>query len=172
MSGLLDENAGVQTVNDFHIRLATNRDGERIRALVFAVLAEYGLQPDAETSESDLKDIEATYLKPGGVFELVEDERGNLAGTVGLCPLDENTCKLRKMYLIPEARGKGLGRRMLERAIEHARRLGFKTIILETVSVMKEAVRLYTRSGFRPKQQKAVSPRCDQTYFLDLTRRQ
>jgi GNAT superfamily N-acetyltransferase len=155
-------------VEGINIRLATNRDGERILALVFEVLTEYGLRPDIESSESDLKDIEATYLKSGGVFEVVEDGLGKLLGTVGLYPVDEVTCKLRKMYLIPEARGRGLGRRMLERAIGHARRLGFKTLVLETVSVMKEAIRLYTASGFRPKRQTAVSPRCDQVYSLEL----
>jgi len=172
MSRLSEKVVNPRITEGVNIRPATNQDRDRIAALVFGILTEYGLQPDAESSESDLKDIEATYLKSGGVFELVEDRRGKLLGTVGLCPVDEDTCKLRKMYLIPEARGRGLGRRMLERAIDHATRLGFKTIVLETVSVMKEAIRLYTGCGFRPSQQAAVSPRCDQVYYLDLSRRQ
>lgn len=171
MSRSSDKVVSSKIINEINVRLATNQDRERITALVFGILAEYGLQPDVESSESDLKDIEETYLKSGGIFELIEDKRGNLLGTIGLCPLDESTCKLRKMYLVPEARGRGLGRHMLERAIDHAKRLGFEIIILETVSVMKEAIRLYTRRGFQPIRQESVSPRCDQVYFLDLTQR-
>jgi putative acetyltransferase len=104
------------------------------------------------------------------VFEVLEDEAGNLLGTAAVCPLEDGACKLGKMYLVPEARGRGLGRLMLERAIAHARRLGFRTIILETVSVMEEAIRLYTRRGFRPLARAAASPRCGRMYFLDLPR--
>jgi hypothetical protein len=111
MSRLSDGVVRPRVTEDINIRLATNQDRERVVALVFNILTEYGLQPDIESSESDLKDIEATYLKSGGVFEIVEDGRGRLLGTVGLLPVDKNTCKLRKMYLLPEARGTCSSRR-------------------------------------------------------------
>jgi putative acetyltransferase len=150
-------------------RAATNRDGERVRALVFGVLAEFGLPPDPSTTDADLNDIEASYLTRGGVFELFEDAGGNLIGTVGLYPLEAETCELRKMYLLPEARGRGLGRYVLERAVGHARRLGFKRVVLETASVLDAARRLYTRFGFQPMPHEHTTPRADLSYYLDLT---
>jgi putative acetyltransferase len=155
-------------MNNVSFRPARAWDRERIIALVTNCLAEYGMQPDFESSEADLEDIENTYFQPGGHFEVVEDKRGNLLGTFGLLPLGDRTCKLRKMYLVPEVRGIGLGKHMLERAIAHAKRLGFEVMMLETASTMKKAIRLYTRSGFLPHRLKAASPRCDQVYFLDL----
>ncbi|MGE0132219.1 MAG: GNAT family N-acetyltransferase [Blastocatellales bacterium] len=158
----------IQNVNDVVIRTATNHDRERVVALVFGVLTEYGLPPDPESKDADLNDIEENYIKPGGVFELIEDKAGTLLGTFGLCPLDKDTCELRKMYFVPQVRGMGLGRRVLERAVGHARRLGFKTIVLETNSVLKEAIRLYTRFGFTPEPVEHATERCDQAYILKL----
>lgn len=62
-----------------------------------------------------------------------------------------------------------LGRRVLERAVVHARRPGFQSMVLETISVLKDAIRLYTRFGFMPMQTEHVSARVDQAYILKLT---
>lgn len=158
----------IQGNQDVVIRIATNLDRERVVELVASVLSEYGLPHDPESKDSDLNDIEANYLQPGGVFELIEDKEGKLLGTYGLFPLDKDTCELRKMYFVPQIRGMGLGRHVLERAVSHARRLGFKAIVLETISVLKEAIRLYTRFGFVPMQTTHISARVDQAYILKL----
>jgi putative acetyltransferase len=157
-----------QGLSNVTIRAATNRDVERIKGLVFSTLREFGLQPDPETTDADLEDIEESYFKRGGVFEVIEDAEGNLLGTAGLYALDNETCELRKMYFAQELRGRGLGRHMLERTVENARRLGFKTMRLETARVLEKAVRLYTRFGFKPFEITHKSARCDQTYFMDL----
>lgn len=157
-----------QSFSDVRIRAATNRDVERIKALVFGTLIEYGLLPDPDSTDADLTDIEASYFKTGGLFEVIEDEAGNLLGTVGLYPLSTETCELRKMYFAPQLRGRGLGRHMLERTVSNARRLGFKKMQLETASVLERAIRLYTRFGFKPFDSGHKSARSDQSYSLDL----
>jgi len=154
--------------DDVLIRTATNRDTDRIVALVFKVLSEYGLPADPESKDADLKDIEGNYVRAGGVFEVIEDRVGNLLGTYGLYPLSKETCELRKMYFVPEMRGRGLGRRILERAVDHARRLHYAAIVLETHSVLKEAIHLYTRFGFVPTGLDHVSERVDRAYKLTL----
>jgi GNAT superfamily N-acetyltransferase len=157
-----------QSMFQVKIREASNTDAERIRALVYGTLAEYGLKADPESTDADLFDIEASYFRRGGVFEVLEDEAGNILGTVGLYPLGEETCELRKMYFAPALRGRGLGRQVLERTVKRARELGFKRMTLETASVLEKAVRLYTRFGFQPFEAEHKSARCDRTYFLLL----
>ena len=152
---------------EIFIRAATNEDGERVRALVFGVLGEYGLEPDPRGTDRDLDDIEAHYTKRGGVFELIEDAQGNLLGTVGLYPLTAETVELRKMYFSRMLRGRGVGRQTLQRMIEKARAAGFKKIYLETASVLREAVALYEKFGFQPTEEKHT-PRCDAAYTLDI----
>ncbi len=169
MNAMSEETSGDRRALDVSIRAATNEDRGRIAALVFGVLAEYGLRPDPAGTDADLEDIEGGYAARGGLFEVVEDGGGKLVGTCGLYPLDAATCELRKMYLLPEARGAGLGKLLLERAVGHARLRGFKTIVLETASVLEDAVRLYTRYGFRPVESEHLAARCDQAYALRLT---
>ena len=136
--------------------------------LVFGVLGEYNLTPEAGGTDADIADIEAAYINRGGVFEIVEDADGNLLGTVGLYPLDAETVELRKMYFDRKLRGRGVGKMMLERMIAAAKAAGFKRIYLETASVLKTAVALYEKYGFQPTAEGIHSARCDAAYFLEL----
>ena len=149
-------------------RSATNADCERVQDLVFGVLREYGLAPDPEGTDRDITDIEMHYLTRGGVFEILEGAGGKLLGTCGLYPLDSETIELRKMYFAKELRGRGYGKKLLEKMIETARELGFRQIHLETNSALKEAIALYKKYGFAPVEGEKLTPRCDQTYFLKL----
>lgn len=155
-------------LSDLIIRPATNDDCERVTKLVFGVLAEFGLEGDPETTDADLKDLEANYRQRGGLFELIEDADANLLGSFGLYPIDKTTCELRKMYFVPSARGSGLGKYVLERAIAKAKELGFKQIVLETSSKLIAANRLYSRFGFKPMESDHLASRADQAYKLDL----
>ena len=122
------------------LRRATNRDREAIEALVFGVLEEYGLKPDPGATDSDLKDIELSYIARGGVFDVLTDESGQVVGSVGLFPVSSSVCELRKMYLAAPARGFGYGKRLLGHALDRARELGFGRVVLETASVLREVV--------------------------------
>jgi len=148
-------------------RNATNADAARIRDIVFSVLEEYGLAPDPASTDSDLEDIEGNYHRRGGAFEVVV-ARGEVVGCAGLYPVDSTTCELRKMYLLPQCRGEGLGKQILERFLKRARELGFSRMVLETASVLEEAISLYRRYGFKPFQPEHLSARCDQAYELQL----
>jgi putative acetyltransferase len=150
------------------IRTASNEDIASIKKLVFGVLEEFDLLPDPETTDADLNDIEGNYLRRGGLFELIEDYQGSLKGTVGVFPMDANTCELRKMYFAPEIRGSGLGKLILQRVINRAKELGFARMVLETSSKLPAAKRLYEGFGFRPFVADHPAPRSDQSYGLDL----
>ena len=152
------------------IRSACNADGDAVRELVFAVLAEYGLCGDPAGIDADLADIEASYIVRGGCFEVVENDDGSLAGCAGMYPseLHCGAIELRKMYLQKETRGRGLGKQLIERAITFARQRGFKRIDLETSSKLIEAIGLYKKYGFQPVVDGQPCGRCDQVMMLEL----
>jgi len=150
------------------LRRATNQDREKISALVFEVLREYGLSPDPCRTDADLADIERHYHSRGGIFDVLETTDGAVVGSVGLYPIDRSTCELRKMYLHSSLRGNGLGRGLLEHALKRAKELGFSRVTLETASVLKEAIALYQSYGFRPFAPDHLAGRCDQALYLDL----
>ena len=76
-------------------------------------------------------------------------DQDKLIGTVALKKLDENTVELKAMYLDRSYRGKGLGRRLMDKIVDEAKRLGYKSIVLDSMSQYKDALRLYERTGFQ-----------------------
>ena len=76
-------------------------------------------------------------------------DQDKLIGTVALKKLDENTVELKAMYLDRSYRGKGLGRRLMNKIVDEAKRLGYKSIVLDSMSQYKDALRLYERTGFQ-----------------------
>jgi putative acetyltransferase len=150
------------------LRPATNADCEQIRSLVFGVLGEYGLKPDPASTDADIKDIESSYFSRGGTFLVLEAEDGSIVGAYGLYPMEEHTCELRKMYLHKAHRGKGLGKALLDDALARAGQLGFRKMVLETASVLKEAIALYKKYGFVEYTPDHLASRCDQAYYLEL----
>jgi putative acetyltransferase len=153
------------------LRPATNADAEAVRSLVFTVLREFGLTPDPEVTDADLYALESSYSQAGGAFDVLVDASGAVVGTIGLFPLGDGRCELRKMYLARAHRGHGQGKRMLQRALEHARQLGFWRVELETLGVLRAAIRLYESFGFRPfvpDHASARPERADRAYYLDI----
>jgi len=150
------------------LRPATNADREQVRDLVYSILGEYGLKPDPEFTDADLEDIKKSYFARGGVFYVLEAEDSSIIGAYGLYRMSDDTCELRKMYLHRDYRGKGLGKRLLEDALTRARGLGYTKVVLETASVLKEAIALYLSYGFVPHEPDHLSARCDQAYILEL----
>ena len=150
----------------YTLRHATFEDSAVVRALVASVLREYGLTFDADGTDADLADLQASYESRGGVFYVVKSPAGAIVGCGGLYPVDTDTVELRKMYLLPAARGRGLGKELLKRLLADARRLGYKRVVLETNSVLKEAIALYRRFGFVPVDIPHLPKRCDQAWEL------
>ncbi len=155
------------------LRRATSADAPAVRALVDAVLAEFGLRSDPAGTDADLADLDRHYLSAGGDFAVLVDDAGRIVGTCGLHPVDTpegvpRTVELRKMYLEPSLRGRGQGRRLLDWALTRARQLGFGRMTLETATVLKDARRLYERHGFLPDPAGVHSCRCDLAYGRDL----
>jgi putative acetyltransferase len=150
------------------LRDATKQDEIAIRAIVESVLREYGLQADPNQADADLADLRASYIERGGVFRVLLDERGTIVGCGGLYPLEGGEAEIRKMYFLPNARGRGYGRRLLAELIEAARARGCRRVVLETASVLKEAIALYHSFGFAPYQREHLACRCDQAMVLDI----
>lgn len=151
----------------FSFRPAEKADADAVRAVVFSALREHGLEPDPSGTDRDLDDVVASYA--GGLFDVLVDGSGRVVGSVGLAPQGAGVCELRKMYLLAECRGRGLGRMLLRHALIKARTLGFRKVRLETASVLAAATRLYLEAGFLKEDIRPHSARCDLVLALDLT---
>lgn len=152
---------------EYLIVQADNNVISEIKSLIFEVLEEYGLKPDESSTDADLNDIEASYLRNNGYFGLVKTNE-TIVATFGIYRLSNESCELRKMYLRKEYRGKSLGKLMMNKVIDIAKNKGYKIIELETASVLKEAISMYKKYGFKEAKREHLAKRCDQAYILDL----
>jgi putative acetyltransferase len=119
------------------------------RELLLEYAQSLGFSLCFQNFEQELATLPGDYAAPYGRLLLADFER-NLAGCVALHRLEEGVCEMKRLYLRPPFRGKGLGRALAERIICEARNIGYKRMRLDTVeSVMKEAVEMYRRMGFR-----------------------
>jgi putative acetyltransferase len=99
--------------------------------------------------DEELATLPGHYAPPKGRLFLGEFE-GHLAACVALRGLDEKICEMKRLYLRPAFRGKGLGRILADHLISEARHIGYDLMRLDTVEpVMKDAVAMYRRLGFR-----------------------
>lgn len=104
---------------------------------------------DFQNFERELAELDREYGPPQGCALLVWHD-GTPVGVAGLRPLDAGVAELKRMYLRPEARGRGTGRRLGEALVAAARRLGYQRIRLDTdAELMPGAVALYRSLGFR-----------------------
>jgi putative acetyltransferase len=109
------------------------------------------------------------YAVPEGRILLGwEDE--NLAGGIALRPLESGTCEMKRLYVRPDWRGKGLGRRLAEQSVEAAREIGYTAMRLDTEKRLTAAIALYQNMGFAEIGQYYDNPLADILYMeLDLT---
>lgn len=147
-------------------RPAKNKDIPQIKKLVYAIRDEYGMIHDEDSTDADLNDIEAHYQR--GYFGLLFDESDAIKGTFALHHDSDTVCEIRKMYLLPSARGKGIGKWMLDFLLEKARSDGYKTVRLETAHSLKVAQAMYRKYGFEEVKDESISCGCDKRFVLHL----
>ena len=99
--------------------------------------------------EQELAGLPGHYAAPSGRLLLAEYE-GQLAGCVALHEWEPGVCEMKRLYLRPSFRGKGLGRVLAEAIIAEARNIGYQSMRLDTIEpIMKDAVEMYRKLGFR-----------------------
>ena len=134
------------TIRDLRIE-----DNPALAKVVKDTLAEFGANhPNTVYYDPTTDALFEVFQTPRSKYFLAEINN-KVVGGGGIYPTDglpPDTCELVKMYLLPEARGLGLGRTLIEKCIEAAAENGFKKIYLETMPELKQALSVYEKFGF------------------------
>ena len=133
------------------IRDLQKEDNPALAKVVKDTLAEFGANhPNTVYYDPTTDALFEVFQTPRSKYFLAE-LNNKIVGGGGIYPTDglpPDTCELVKMYLLPEARGFGLGRTLIEKCIEAAAENGFKKIYLETMPELKQALSVYEKFGF------------------------
>ena len=111
-------------------------------------LTDLGFHFEPEGKDSDVRDLESAYLLGGGSFHVV-DLGGEILGSVGVRRFSPEVAELKRLYLAPELRGRGLGHGLCATAMADARELGYRRLRLDTTRRSAAAIALFGKLGFR-----------------------
>jgi GNAT superfamily N-acetyltransferase len=108
-----------------------------------------GFDLSFQNFEQELADLPGHYAPPGGRLYLAFECK-RPAGCIALRKISDDDCEMKRFYVCPLFRGKGVGKKLATLVIGEARQIGYKRMLLDTVPAMKRAITLYRALGFKP----------------------
>ncbi len=144
--------------NDFSIlAVKTENDFSEAKLLFLDYAKELNLNLCFQNFDNELKEISIQYNVPSG-FLLLLKYKNEFIGCVGLRKIKDGVSEVKRMYIKKEFRGNGLSKKLIEEIVSHAKKMNYKTIRLDTLPQMKEAVNLYLAFGFKEIQSYRFNP--------------
>jgi len=145
------------------VRLIQPADNPAVAHVIRTVMPEFSCVGEGfSINDPEVEEMAGAYSAADADFFVIEMDTGGAAGAAegsgtrvvgcaGFAPLaggDGNVCELRKMYVLPEGRGHGGGRLLMDACLRGARAAGFTRMYLETVAGMTDAAAVYAKYGF------------------------
>ena len=119
---------------------------DEVRTLLRAYAASLPFELDFQGFERELAELPGAYAPPRGALLVAHD--GRVTGCVALRSLTDDVCEMKRLFVLPTARGTGLGRTLATAVVAEARRLGYARMRLDTTPGMTVAQTLYDELGF------------------------
>jgi putative acetyltransferase len=134
------------------IRTIQPSDNPELARIVRATMKEFGVdRPGTVYYDPTTDHLYELFQKEKSMYYVAEIDHAMVGGG-GIYPsngLPPGVCELCKMWLLPQARGIGLGKELIERCIAYARSAGYSQIYLETMPELKQALKVYEKFGFK-----------------------
>lgn len=137
--------------NPINIRPICIEDNPTIATIIRSCLAEFGADKPGTVYYDKTTDHLFELFQENGAAYFIADQEGETVGGGGIFPstgLPFGTCELVKMYLLPAARGMGIGATLMNKCLDTAKEMGFASVYIETLPELQKAIRVYEKFGF------------------------
>ncbi len=149
-----------QTINlmrdaaPFHIQPARSAaDLDAAARLLRAYASSLGIDLAFQDFQAEVEAMPGKYAPPAGELLLARNLGNKPVGCVGIRPVADGCCEMKRLYVAPEGRGLGVGKALINAVVLEATRIGYREIRLDTLPSMAAAISLYRKQGF-----KAIAP--------------
>jgi putative acetyltransferase len=150
------------------LQATTPREWDEAQRLVREYAASLNVDLSFQNFDHELQHFATEYAPPTGAFILAEDA-GQYVACIAVRQFSQGVGEIKRLYVMPAARGLGLGRLLVERIIVVAREIGYSSLLLDTLPFMKEAQSLYVAVGFKPTAPYRYNPVAGSAFLrLDL----
>ncbi len=133
------------------LRILEERDNKEIAELIRSVFREFKIdKPGTVYYDPTTDDLFTLFKRPRSIYWIAE-ENEKIIGGCGIYAtpeLPDGCAELVKLYLLPEQRGKGIGKMLMDRSIESAKDMGYNKLYLESMPELKKAIGIYEKAGF------------------------
>lgn len=129
-------------------RLQSDTDHLQTTEMFTAYADSLGIDLGFQDFEAELVSFPGKYAPPSGSILLARSTRGEPLGCVAVRPLSAGCCEMKRLYVRPEGRGRGLGKALVSAIVKEAEKIGYSAMKLDTLSTMTGAIRLYRQQGF------------------------
>ncbi len=151
------------------IRDARADDADVVMRL-FEAGALSGEAPNASDDTSDLEDLSKSYLADSGPRLWIAELGDRAVGMVAVWPMEEDVCELRRLRVLPDVQGRGVGKALVNHALAHCRECAALKVVLDTFVERSAAIGLFERFGFKLARTKTLAGKQRLDFYLDLYR--
>ena len=131
------------------IQAESQEQWRQVRQFIDEYAASLNVDLSFQNIGHELENLATEYAAPAGALLLAE-ENGTYLGCVGLRPFEDGVGEIKRLYVGPSGRGRGVGRLLVEGVVAAAKQQGYRRLVLDTLPFMKEARSLYASLGFKP----------------------
>ena len=137
---------------------------EIVKELFMKYQTHLGISLFFQGFQQELDNLPGKYAPPTGTILLAKEGK-NIAGIVALKQLEEGVCEMKRLFVLPDYQGYGIGKMLTESLFAKAKKLNFKTMKLDTLGRLEAAVALYHKLGFEQTNPYNINPEEDILYF-------
>ncbi len=146
------------------VQATAEGDVRATRELFEQYAASIGVCLCFQNFEQELSTLPGAYAPPGGALFLSRAD-GLPVGCIGLRPFSDTVGELKRLYVVPAFRGRGIARSLVSTAMAAGRSIGYQALVLDTLSSMRPAIALYESFGFQRTEAYYANPLPDVLYF-------